>query len=261
MSSRFDTLARVYEEMFALPWRRHLESYTVLELLGDLSGKAVADLGCGAGDYCRLLKRAGAARVVGHDTSAGMIAHAAAREAREGLGVEYTTTPPRAGAFDVVLGVYVLPYAEDYRALARLCAVAGDALRDGGRFVTLPVNPDYDGAPDHYARYGFRLHEAEPRADASKVVLELAFGAHRDTITARWWSRRTLHRALAEAGFTDVAWPGFRVSPDGVREHGTEFWSAYLDRPHAAIVTCRKGTPSRHVDANDEDRGGPRVST
>ncbi|QFZ19708.1 class I SAM-dependent methyltransferase [Saccharothrix syringae] len=251
--TRFDGLARVYEEMFELPWRRYLESHTVLGLLGDLTGKAVLDLGCGAGDYCRLLKRAGAARVVGHDTSAGMIAHAAAREAREALGVEYAVEPPPANAFDIVLGVYVLPYAEDYRSLVRLCGVACTALRAGGRFVTLPVNPDYDHRPDYYARYGFRLHDAETRGDASKVTLDLEFGAHRETITARCWTRRTLHRALTEAGFTDLAWPGFQVSPDGVRAHGAGFWSAYLRRPHAAIVTCRKGKPSRHDDAIDED--------
>ncbi|MEV0381199.1 methyltransferase domain-containing protein [Nonomuraea sp. NPDC050643] len=238
MSTRFDALAQLYEESFELPWRRDLESYTVLGLLGDLAGASVLDLGCGSGDYCRALRRAGAGRVVGYDTSEGMIEHASRRESREALGIEYTTTPPPAGSFDVVLGVYVLPYAEDYRALTELCALAGRALRDGGRFVTLPVNPDFDPRPDYYARYGFRLYDAEPRSDASRVTLELVFSAYHEVVTARHWSRPTLVKALTEAGFTGIDWPGYRVSPDGRGTHGPDFWSPYLHRPHAALITA-----------------------
>ncbi|MFT7836592.1 methyltransferase domain-containing protein [Saccharothrix sp. BKS2] len=241
MSSQFDPLARAYEESFDLPWRRHLEAHTVLELLGDLPGRSVLDIGCGTGHYCRSIKRAGAARVVGYDISEGMLTHARAREETEGLGVEYTSAPPPRGAFDLALGVYVLPYAEDYPSLVRLCSIAADALRDGGRFVTLPLNPDYSHDADYYGRYGIRVYDDEVRADGSKITLQLAFGPHDQVITARHWTGATLERALTEAGFTDIEWPGYGVSPEGVREHGEEFWSAYLSLPHASVITCRKG--------------------
>ncbi|TYB69326.1 methyltransferase domain-containing protein [Nonomuraea sp. PA05] len=94
MSTRFDALAQLYEDMFDLPWRRDLESSTVLGLLGDLTGKAVLDLGCGTGHYCRLLERAGAGRVVGYDTFEGMIVRTSRRESQEALGVEYTHLAP-----------------------------------------------------------------------------------------------------------------------------------------------------------------------
>ena len=89
--------------------------------------------------------------------------------------------------------------------------------------------------------YGTRVYDEEVRADGSKITLQPAFGPHEQAITARHWTRATLERALTEAGFTDIGWPGYGVSPEGVREHGEELWSAYPSLPHASVITCRKG--------------------
>ncbi|MFE5735768.1 class I SAM-dependent methyltransferase [Streptomyces celluloflavus] len=242
MTSRFDTFGDMYEEMFRLPWRARLESFSVFRVLGDLSGEQVLDIGCGTGLYSREMKRRGAARVVGFDISEGMLTVARQAEAAQPLGIEYVTSPPASepGAFGTALGVYVLPYAEDYPALVGLCSVAARALRSRGRFVTLPVNPDFDGRRDYYARYGLRLFDAEPRADGSRVTLHLCFGRYDQRITARYWSRATLERALREAGFDEISWPAFDVSEEGTAQYGAEFWRPYLECPHAAIIACRK---------------------
>ncbi|MEV0622276.1 hypothetical protein AB0I81_53790 [Nonomuraea sp. NPDC050404] len=76
--SQFDVPAQMYEDMFDLPLRRHLESYTVMGLLGDLSGRKVLDLGRGTGSYSRLIRRAGAAAAVGWVSREGRKAHGAA---------------------------------------------------------------------------------------------------------------------------------------------------------------------------------------
>ncbi|MEV0187096.1 methyltransferase domain-containing protein [Kitasatospora purpeofusca] len=249
MSSQFDGLAQMYEDMFALPWRKHLESHSVLAALGHVRGERVLDLGCGTGLYSRLLKAHGADLVVGQDVSEGMLSYARAQEPAGHRGIEYVHTLPPAleGTFDAVLGVYVLPYAEQYAELVELCAMAARALKPGGRFVTLPVNPDYDGRREYYERYGLRLFDAEPRFDASKVTLELEFGPYQETITARYWSREALEGALAEAGFTDIGWPPFQVSEPGMREHGRSFWGPYLRSPHAALITCVKAAAAPAV--------------
>ncbi|WHM40935.1 class I SAM-dependent methyltransferase [Streptomyces sp. BPTC-684] len=242
MASRFDALGDMYEEMFRLPWRAHLESFSVLRALGALEGEQIYDIGCGTGLYSRVMKRRGAARVVGYDISEGMIAVARRREADRPLGIEYTTTASdaEAGAFGRALGVYILPYAEDYTTLVEMCSIAARALRPGGLFVTLPVNPDYHGGRAYYERYGLRLFDAEPRADASRVTLELCFGRYAEQITARYWTRGTLERALRESGFEAIDWPAFRVSEEGIARYGEEFWHPYLDCPHASMITCAK---------------------
>jgi SAM-dependent methyltransferase len=55
-----------------------------LDHLGDLTGKSVIDIGCGPGRFCSDFVKAGAARVVGMDTSANMLERARAVAAQEG---------------------------------------------------------------------------------------------------------------------------------------------------------------------------------
>lgn len=185
MNEPFDSLGQTYEDMFALPWRAYLESVSVLCALGPVAGQRVWDIGCGI-LYSRELNRRGAGRVLGYDVSDGMLEVARRVEARQPLGVRYTQEPPAGesseGAFDLALGVYVLPYAPDYASLVELCAIAARALRPGGRFVTLPVHPAFHADGAYYERYGLRLWETEPRADALQsdlgTVLRPLPGAH-----------------------------------------------------------------------------------
>jgi 2-polyprenyl-3-methyl-5-hydroxy-6-metoxy-1,4-benzoquinol methylase len=68
---------------------QQVEEYTVLEVLGDLTGLSVLDLACGEGYYSRLFRANGASRVVGVDLSEKMIELARASEAQSPLGIEY----------------------------------------------------------------------------------------------------------------------------------------------------------------------------
>ncbi|TDD63779.1 class I SAM-dependent methyltransferase [Actinomadura rubrisoli] len=241
--TRFDRLAKVYEDLAATPFRRHLEMPSVFAALGDVRGSAVLDLGCGAGDYARALARRGATKVVGHDRSLGMIEHARGRERTAPLGIRYITDELRADlhhAFDVVLSVYVMPYATTRDELAGICASAAWLLRRGGLFVTLPIHPDFPyDEPDYYRHYGFRMYSGDRPADGSPVTLELLCGGHQESVTARYWSHEALAGALSDTGFTELAFPPFQVTPAGVREQGPDFWDGYLTRPHATIIAAR----------------------
>ncbi|MFJ2555975.1 MULTISPECIES: class I SAM-dependent methyltransferase [unclassified Streptomyces] len=240
--TQFDELADIYEEFSRLPFRRELEFPSVIGLLGDPSRLRIVDMGCGSGVYSRVLARRGAGQVVGLDESSGMIEHARARESGERLGISYTdgTLPAAlAGSFDVVLGVYVMPYATTYKELVGLCRTAAEALRPGGRFLTLPLHPEVHQDPDHYERYGFRLTTDGALTDGSPVDLALCFGGHDIHVTARYWSAATLEEALREAGFGPVRWRQHRLSPSAAAGP-PEFWEPYLSAPHAAILDTRK---------------------
>ncbi|MFC9652021.1 class I SAM-dependent methyltransferase [Streptomyces sp. NPDC056937] len=239
--TQFDELARIYDDFSRLPFRRDLEFPSVFGLLGDLSRLKVLDLGCGSGVYSRALARSGTALVVGLDESGGMIDHARAQESAEPLGIRYLDGDlPAAleGGFDLVIGVYVLPYATTYQELVGLCRTAAGALRPGGRFVTLPIHPEAHHDPGHYERYGFRLRTGESPADGSPVELALSFAAHDIRVTARYWSVTTLEKALREAGFGPVRWQSHRLAPSAAGP--PEFWAPYLSAPHAAILDTYK---------------------
>ncbi|MER5867370.1 class I SAM-dependent methyltransferase [Kitasatospora sp. NPDC002040] len=239
--SPFDALAAMYEEFSELPFRQQLEFPSVLALVGPPQGLRILDLGCGSGVYCRYLAANGADTVTGLDRSAGMIDYARRREGHECFGIRYLQDdlpPALAGTFDLVLSVYVLPYATTYDELLALCRTAADALRPGGRFLTLPIHPD----PDHYTRYGFRMYQESSREDGAPVGLDLRFGSHDAHLTARYWSAPTLERALTEAGFQQHRWHAHRTSRHAA---GDPFYQPYLDAPHAAIVETVRGAEQR----------------
>ena len=85
----YDGIAEEYRDSKQLPFRDHLERYTLFQLLGDVRGKTVLDMACGEGFHTRLLKRAGASEVTGGDISAEMIQLAQDQEARHPLGCRY----------------------------------------------------------------------------------------------------------------------------------------------------------------------------
>ena len=89
MTTDYDPIAGQYKRSKLQPWRAHIESHTLMGLLGDLSGKTVVDVACGDGYYTRLLRARGASPMRGVDLSERMIELARAQEAERPLGITY----------------------------------------------------------------------------------------------------------------------------------------------------------------------------
>ena len=113
-----------------------LERELILELVGDVSGRSVLDVGCGDGEFALELQKRGAT-VVGIDASAEMIDAAKARAELHNADVGFQVAmaehlPFPAGQFDVVTAITILCFVDDatpvFREIARV-------LRPGGRLV------------------------------------------------------------------------------------------------------------------------------
>ncbi|WP_033307213.1 bifunctional class I SAM-dependent methyltransferase/NUDIX hydrolase [Streptomyces iakyrus] len=142
------------------------------EVLGELTGRRVLDLGCGTARHAAHLVRAHGALVDAVDASAGQYERARARYGELpglrlvlGDAVEHLRT---AEPYDVVYSVNAVPYVDPHRLLP---ALAG-ALRPGGRlcFTVLHSNSRGDGPSDRVA--------------ARPEVLRLAGGGE---VTVRMW--------------------------------------------------------------------------
>lgn len=72
MTTDYDPIAEQYGRSKYQPWRTYIETFTLMNLIGDPTGKAVVDLACGEGFYSRMIRKRGAARVLGVDLSEGM---------------------------------------------------------------------------------------------------------------------------------------------------------------------------------------------
>ncbi|NYE09750.1 class I SAM-dependent methyltransferase [Actinomadura citrea] len=244
--SQFDTLAEAYEETTRrFPFREHIEAHSLLDQIGPLDGLAVLDLGCGSGVYARRLRRLGAARAVGVDASAGMIEHAEKLERVEPLGVRYAAAdaslglgPDLSGAFDLVVGVYLTPYAATAEELTGIFRTARQALKPtGGRFVAAVLNPGHDRAPGYYQRYGFDIIcEPDDEADGAPVDLSGSIDDHDFLLHGYRWSKPTHERALRAGGFSAATWVRPTLSDEGRRLHPEDYWARYLARPHALIL-------------------------
>jgi toxoflavin synthase len=47
MLTDYDAIATQYRRAKGQPWRTAIESFTLMDLVGDLTGKTVVDLACG----------------------------------------------------------------------------------------------------------------------------------------------------------------------------------------------------------------------
>jgi SAM-dependent methyltransferase len=112
-------------------------------LLGDVRGRRVLELGCGAAAGARWLAGQGA-EVTGLDLSAGMLRHAAEAARRSGVRVplvqaDALALPFRDAAFDVVCTAFgAIPFVADSGAVMREVA---RVLRPGGRWVFSITHP------------------------------------------------------------------------------------------------------------------------
>ena len=154
----------------------------------DLEGRTVVDIGSGAGGVPILLAdRYGAARVIGLDVEATVVAHAQAKAERAGLAdrieirrVEPGPMPLADGSVDILFSKDSIVHIPDKEALA---ADAFRVLKPGGWFVASDWLISHDGEPspemaDYIAKEDLDFGMASP---------------------ARY------RRALEAAGFVDVS--------------------------------------------------------
>lgn len=241
----YDAIARDYQRTKASPVRAAVESWSLDRLLGECSGLAILDAGCGDGHHARRLRQAGAARVAGVDVSPAMIALAREAEQAAPLGILYACAAVEDlpdlycdGGFDLALASYLLHYAPTGERLEQMCHRLGNALRPGGRLVALVENPDQEPA-DYagYAAYGFDKQALEPRREGSRIRYSLVAGRQLIHFDTWWYSRQRYQRALEGAGFEALRWHPLELDP-GAENPG--FYAAYLDNPPVLGLTAVK---------------------
>lgn len=208
----------------------------VRAMLPELTGKRVADLGCGFGWASRMMREQGASSVLGIDLSHRMIERA--RAETSDAAIEYRIADLESlelpeGSFDFVFSSLAFHYVRDF---GRLVGVIRDALASGGQLVftiehpiyMAPANPrwivDEDGRRT-WPVDGYGL-EGERRTD---WFVEGVIKHHRTIGT-------TLN-TLLDAGFELQRVEEFAPTPDQVAQFPA--LGAELDRPMMLLVAAR----------------------
>jgi SAM-dependent methyltransferase len=236
-NTHYDAITHEYQESKLLPFRRHIEEYTMFATMGELAGKDVLDLACGEGIYSRRLAERGARRVVGVDISAGMVELARSMPSERAAAIEYRVgdalTLGRIGAFDIVLGSYLLNYARSKAELLQFCASIAANLGPGGRFVGFNDNPGNDIARyPSYAKYGFVKIGRVPRSEGDPITYALRNPDGTEFALENYYlTPATYEAAFAEAGLRTLRWIAPCLSPEGRAAFEPGYWDDYLDHP------------------------------
>jgi SAM-dependent methyltransferase len=205
-------------------------------LLGDVAGKVVLEVGCGAAMCSRWLAAAGA-RPVAFDVSAGMLRHARDGAADTGIDVPLVQAdaqflPFASAVFDVAFTAFgAVPFVEDS---ARVMREVARVLRRNGRWVFATTHPLRWAFPDDPGPDG--LTATMPYWDRTPYV------EYADTGEATYVEH---HRTLGDR-VREIAAAGFRlvdiVEPEWPEGHVQEWgqWSPLRGAilPGTAIYVC-----------------------
>ena len=206
-------------------------------LLPDVTGRRVADLGCGFGWASRWFREQGAASVVGFDLSRNMIARA--RADTSDPGIDYRIADLEAldlpeAAFDLVYSALAFHYVADF---GRLMRMIHKALVSGGGLVFTIEHPIFMAA----AHPHWGLDE-----DGRKTWPVNGYSAEGERRTD-WFAKGVLkhHRTLATtlntligAGFALRRVEEFAPTPQQIARMPE--LAEEMERPMLLLVAARK---------------------
>jgi SAM-dependent methyltransferase len=173
--------AEALDKADGLAWGTSEVPESALHVLGDVAGKDILELGCGAAQWSIGLARAGA-RPVGLDLSARQLEHA--RRLMTEAGVDFPLVNASAEAvpladrtFDVVFCDHAMTYADPYLAVPEVSRL----LRPGGLFAFSHHSPieticwplDAAKVGDRLVLDYFGLHRID---DGEDVFYQLQYG-------------------------------------------------------------------------------------
>lgn len=257
MTTNYDNLSDSYDQTKISPLRKYVDPFTLLTVLGDVQGQSVLDLACGDGHYTRMVSTRGAGPVVGVDISQAMVSAARSRERQTPLGIRYlvqdVTRLEQVGSFDIVLAVYLFPYAATRRQLGQMCRSIYRNLKTGGKLVAALLNPAVT-EPDlpGYQKYGVGLTAPTGLHDGALITASLEIPDGSVDLAAYYWSQAAYEQTLAEAGFQTISWHPMQVPEEAIAQYGGDYWQFYQTRSLDIVLECHKfqetnTSPSRHT--------------
>jgi toxoflavin synthase len=245
MSDQYNIVADKYDAVVAAtPYRPYIEAYTLMQVLGDIQGLSILDVATGTGYYARLLRRLGAARVVGIDIAEAMVDIARMAEQQEPMDITYVVGDvadyKSEEPFDLVQAIYLLHYAPTREALDGMVQALAANLKSGGRLIAYQLNPDLSHEQGYYDRWGM-MTSAPTGPDGEELSFYVSLGGiTTPPVSVYRWSKETLEDALQKEGFESIRWVQPQMSPDWKDEEQIKLFEDYMKLPHAVIFEAVK---------------------
>jgi toxoflavin synthase len=240
----FDKIAKGYLlSNFERPLFTYAIYPTFFEYLGDLNGLKALDLGCGEGIVSRELKKKGATEVVGIDSSIEMINLAKEIEENRKEGIIYqhriVGNLGKIGSFEVISGAFILHYSSSKKELEDMCFDCYNNLSENGTFLAINNNPEHPLSNE--IKYGNLISCINylPN-EGDKLIVTHPNANNIISFTNYYWRKNTYEDYLRNAGFKSIDWLPIKVSKEGYKNKGTEFWKEFLEEPFFVVIRCKK---------------------
>ncbi len=233
----YNHIADAYVESDKKPDKYYSILPTVLQLAGNVLGKTVLDLGCGAGFFTEAFAALGAKQVIGIDNAEAMLELARVHKSEQTeyvLANIFTDPMPRA---DIINSPFVLNYAEHVDELKKYIQSLYEALNSEGKLILvfdLPSGKDLK-------KFGAKKILKEQR-DATDITIELynQEGAILCTLHAQYYVEETIVKNLKAAGFNCITKHMPIISDEGMERFGEEFWAGYRENCELGYITAEK---------------------
>jgi len=246
MQAKYDLLAPTYKEVCELYslYCNYIGGYTFFKIIGDVTGKAILDFGCGGGINSRIFKQMGAKRVVGVDISQEMLKFAKEEEAKEPLGIEYIQSDigefGEFGSFDIGVAFSVLSSIPTKEQLLKVCQAMYANLKPQGRYVAFGFNPDSSRdmlqLAEEYSGTNVRIETPQEGAFTWIYTVGEKEYKYEDFLLGK----ETYEWAFRTAGFKEICWHQLMASPEGDQKFGKEFLQGYINYQTLFLCECFK---------------------
>jgi len=233
----YNKISQAYKDSKLLPYRSHVEAYTLFKLLGNIEGKSIIDFACGEGFYTRLLIKLGAKSVLGVDVSPKMIELAENEEYENPIGCEYLIADigkmGELGEFDIVTAIYLLNYAKSRDELFDYCKAIYKHLKPGGRFIGFNDSPENKVENyGKYKKYGFYKTTTKERKEGDPITYhDTNLDGKEFQFDNYYLSPETYHYVFKQCGLIDFEWCGPWLSEKSYKDYDKSYWDDLLVNP------------------------------
>lgn len=234
----YDSLATTYKKSDTKPDKQYSILPTVLKLVGRCKDKTVLDIGCGIGFFTLPLAQLGALKVYGVDNS--RIQLKLASKMTKHRAIEYVqsdTFVDRIPSADIVVAPFIMNYASTVAILHHFFQRLYSSLRDDGTVVFVVDLP----SSENLKRFGALKKFVGKPKDEGRIQIDLFNEEKRIcTLTAVYYTPKTIERLLKEVGFRSIRWHNPIVSQEGIKLLGENFWKNYANNSELGYITARK---------------------
>ncbi len=246
--TQWDSFATQYSSLEDLPGEI-VAAHQLHRMLGSIQGFRILDLACGTGLYGRMALSMGASHVVGVDVAPDMvdagiqISRSRGVAERMSFHVSDCSAPLDSldlgrGAFDLVMGNWLLSYAANRAELEGMWRNIAIHLKTGGRFIGLMGTLDPLAASSNSGKYGMKT--------IVTGEIEDGFTVHAEAITEpkiefdAYHLHESVHQEAAKnAVMSEVRYtqPGIEDLPEG---RDMEYWKEMLEAPYFVICASER---------------------